>query len=161
MSNFRPRTSTITESGKYRASSDDTRRLKLSQKSTTGPISFLRLHGPQNWLGDQAVENHISRLFLAVRVGFEPWKGISNLQLADSALPRLPYLPALPLRIAQNCSKTATHDNCQILARSNLVIAESPDFKILRCSRHHRSCRVSGGRRSVDVSLSASEAILS
>ena len=40
---------------------------------------------------------------MAVRVGFEPTIGTWNLQLADSSLPGVPYLPGLPPRIAQNC----------------------------------------------------------
>ena len=42
---------------------------------------------------------------MAVRVGFEPTIGTWNLQLADSSLPGVPYLPGLPSRIAQNCPK--------------------------------------------------------
>jgi len=48
---------------------------------------------------------------MAVRVGFELWRGIWNLQVADSLLPLLPYQPELPSRIAQNCSKTNDADS--------------------------------------------------
>jgi hypothetical protein len=42
---------------------------------------------------------------LAVRVGFEPLRLVSSLQLADSSLPGAPLLPVPPSRITQNCPK--------------------------------------------------------
>jgi hypothetical protein len=43
---------------------------------------------------------------LAERVGFEPLMRSQNLQLAESPLPELPFLPQLPSGIAHHCPPT-------------------------------------------------------
>jgi len=45
---------------------------------------------------------------MAVRVGFEPTGDIEDLQVTDSSLPGLPYLPVLPSRIAHHCPRRRT-----------------------------------------------------